>query len=143
MLNYDNAGTRRAVEQCYRTYKTLLNPIIDWEDDDVWEFIKSNNIPYCELYDHGYKRLGCVGCPMGGGENMKKELEWFPSIKNIYLGAFEKMIKKRAEKGLNTEDPFDTADHVMQWWLGDRAGMKSNNQVSLFDYEEEGGDTDG
>lgn len=38
ILNDDNDKSRRMVEQCYRTRKTLVNPILDWTDDDVWEF---------------------------------------------------------------------------------------------------------
>ena len=49
LLNMDNDENRRTVENCYRTKKTLVNPIIDWSDSDVWEFIKSENLPYCEL----------------------------------------------------------------------------------------------
>ena len=57
ILNTDNDENRRMVEMCYRTHKTLVNPIIDWPDEDVWEFIKRYNVPYCELYDFGFKRL--------------------------------------------------------------------------------------
>ena len=68
VMNDDNDEARRAVEICYRTQKTLVNPIIDWEDEDVWEFIRSKHIPYCELYDEGFDRLGCIGCPMSRTE---------------------------------------------------------------------------
>lgn len=74
VMNYDDAATRRTVEQCFRTSKTILNPIIDWEDDDVWEFLNDvAKVPHCELYDQGYKRLGCIGCPMS--VNREAELE--------------------------------------------------------------------
>lgn len=37
VLNLDNAETRKMVEFCYRTTSTLVNPIVDWTDDEVWE----------------------------------------------------------------------------------------------------------
>ena len=40
VLNLDNADTRRVVENCYRTHKTLINPIIDWEDDFLYWYIR-------------------------------------------------------------------------------------------------------
>lgn len=52
------------VRICPTKGKHIINPIIDWEEDDVWEFIKAYDVPYCTLYDKGYKRLGCIGCPM-------------------------------------------------------------------------------
>lgn len=65
ILNNDNDAARTMVERCYVQNKTMINPIIDWTDEDIWEFIHSCGIAYCSLYDEGYKRLGCIGCPMG------------------------------------------------------------------------------
>ena len=62
----NNDENRRMVEMCYRTHKSSVNPIIDWTSEDVWEFVRLYNVPYCELYDFGFKRLGCVSCPLGG-----------------------------------------------------------------------------
>lgn len=42
----------------------IINPILYWSNDEVWRFIDENKLPYCSLYDAGYDRLGCVGCPM-------------------------------------------------------------------------------
>ena len=113
VLNFDNSDARRFVEHCYRTSKTTLNPIIDWEDEDVWEFIKSENIPYCGLYDCGYKRLGCVGCPMNA--NRAEELERYPKIKSAYMRAFNRMLAEREAAGLETQ--WNTPEEVMAWWL--------------------------
>lgn len=38
ILNMDNDDNRRLVEQCFRTTSTMVNPIIDWTEDDVWDF---------------------------------------------------------------------------------------------------------
>ena len=78
IYNDENDEARRMVEHCFRTQKTLINPIIDWEEEDVWEFIKTEHLPYCELYDCGWKRLGCLFCPMStvqereGGEPLSE-----------------------------------------------------------------------
>lgn len=65
--NMDNDENRRMIEQCYRTQKTLINPIIDWTDDDIWEFSKAENIKQNPLYIQcggTKKRLGYILCPM-------------------------------------------------------------------------------
>lgn len=64
ILVNDNDESRRMVEQCFRRHTTTVNPIIDWKDSDVWEFIHAESIPYCELYNEGFTRLGCIGCPL-------------------------------------------------------------------------------
>ena len=113
VLTNDNEGSREVIEYCYQRHKTVLNPIIDWDDSEVWEFIHEYDVPYCELYDKGAKRLGCVGCPMNGRQ--AEELEQYPSIKAVYLKAFERMLKARELKARETE--WKTPEEVMKWWL--------------------------
>lgn len=115
VLNLDNADSRDAMEMCYRTRKTLINPIVDWDDDDVWEFIHKYNIPYCKLYDEGYKRLGCIGCPMSPTNHRLSEFERYPKFKRQYLKAFEKMLNRIKEAGLATT--WESADDVFSWWI--------------------------
>lgn len=66
---------RRMVEVCNKNASKIhLHPIIDWSEYDVWTYIRSNNLPYCSLYDKGYKRLGCIGCPLGGVQTHDKRV---------------------------------------------------------------------
>lgn len=115
VLNLDNADSRDAMEMCYRTRKTLINPIVDWDDGDVWEFIHKYNIPYCKLYDEGYKRLGCIGCPMGSTKHRVSEFERYPKFKRQYLKAFEKMVNRIKESGCDST--WESADDVFNWWM--------------------------
>lgn len=130
VLNFDNAETRRTVEQCYRTHKTLVNPIIDWTDEDVWEFIRQNDLPYCKLYDEGFTRLGCVGCPLGGAKTQKAEFDRWPEIRRVYMHGFEKMIQGRKDSGMPCE--WETAQDVMDWWLGDSKAKIIPGQLDMF-----------
>lgn len=114
VMNLDNEETRRGVEICYRTRKTLVNPIIDWEDDDVWEFLNEvAKVPHCKLYDEGFTRLGCIGCPMSTAKGMKRDFEKWPKYKEQYIRSFDKMLKNR--KG-GTAD-WKCGNDVMEWWL--------------------------
>ena len=89
----DNDNTRRMVEQCYQKNKVTINPIVDWSEEDVWEFIKEvAKVPYCELYDQGFTRLGCIGCPLQGREGMLADFERWPKYKELYIKAFDRMI---------------------------------------------------
>ena len=115
VLNDENKESRRAVEICYRTKRTLVNPIIDWTDEDVWEFIRTYNLPYCELYDCGHKRLGCIGCPMGGRKGMLQEFEQYPKYKALYLKAFDRMIVENKRIGRRNDK--DTAEEWFDWWV--------------------------
>lgn len=114
-LNNDNDGKRKMMETCQIKGKHILNPIIDWTDDEVWEFIKEYNLPYCKLYDEGYDRLGCIGCPMAGGKRMRIEFEKYPKYKENYLRAFKRMLKEREKRKLPTQ--WKDENEVMEWWI--------------------------
>ena len=127
IYNDENNEARRMVENCYRTQKTLLNPIVDWTDSEVWEFIKKEKLEYCSLYDKGYKRLGCIGCPMSSRQ--KEELEKYPKYKKLYLMAFEKMLKN-----LDLEKcKWKSAQDVMDWWVGEGKEKLIKGQTDFFD----------
>ena len=98
------------VRYCMQSKGFVLNPIIDWDDNEVWEFIHRFNIPYCELYDKGFKRLGCIGCPMSS--HKVEELEKYPKFKKAYLRAFDRMLEQRGEG-----EEWKTAEDVYNWWV--------------------------
>jgi len=119
ILTNDNEESRRVVESCYKHHKTVVNPIIDWLDEDVWEFIRWFDIPYCQLYDCGLKRLGCIGCPLAGKKAREAEFLIWPTYKKAYLMAFKKMLVEREKRGLLDgswrmgTQPMD----VFNWWM--------------------------
>ena len=64
-MNNDNDDTKRLFEACFSRSKHVCNPIIDWSDQDVWEYIRSEKIPMNPLYEMGFYRVGCW-LPDGG-----------------------------------------------------------------------------
>ena len=98
--------------------KKYLNPIIDWTEKEVWNYIKKNKLPYPELYDCGMKRIGCIGCPMAYFKTRQKELNKYPNFKAMYIQA----IRKRREKGFFQE--FKDENDVYEWWVG-KIGKKA------------------
>ena len=115
VLTNDNTESRKMIEQCYKRHKTTVNPIIEWTESDVWEFIKAEDIPYCELYNEGLHRLGCIGCPMARQNGREREFSRWPKYKHHYLFAFEKMIKQRILKGKKCS--WQTGEDVFNWWM--------------------------
>jgi len=58
----------------FKKYKqTIYKPIFYWNEYHVWDFIGRKNLPYPELYDQGFHRLGCIICPfmMGKSQGLK------------------------------------------------------------------------
>lgn len=115
LLFNDNDEARRLLENCLSRKKLILNPIIDWTEDEVWAYIRGRKLPYCSLYNEGFKRLGCIGCPMGGPRQREREFARWPKYRAIYLRTFARMLKRRSERGLATL--WDSPEAVMRWWI--------------------------
>lgn len=130
VLNNDNTESRELLESCYKKRKTVINPIINWEDEDVWEFIHRENIPYCKLYDEGEKRLGCIGCPIAGSRTMERDFAKYPKYKALYLKAFGTMIAERERAGLSIKG-WETPEKVMEWWLSPKVDKPLDGQIGM------------
>jgi phosphoadenosine phosphosulfate reductase len=58
-----------------------FNPLLEWTNDDVWSYIKTNEIPYNALHDRGYPSIGCAPCTraVNPGENSRAGRWWWES----------------------------------------------------------------
>ena len=56
-----------------------LNPLADWSAEDVWDYVRKNDVPYHELFDHGYTSIGCAPCtrPVQPGEDERAGRWWW------------------------------------------------------------------
>lgn len=96
--------------------KTITNPIIDWEDSDIYSYIDQEHICINQLYCQGFPRVGCIGCPMAGRRARELEFERYPTYKKAYITAIGKMIKSREAAGLKPFAP-RTAQGMFDWWM--------------------------
>jgi len=117
MLNSDNDTRRRLIEHCMQKNKMVVNPIIDWKDCDIWDYYWHECKWHNSLYQMGYYRVGCIGCPMIG-KGRYKEFADFPCYKMAYIKSFERMLKARAERGSTGKmSPWKNGEEVFDWWM--------------------------
>ena len=95
--------------------ETLVNPIYHWNESDIWDYIKQKNIVTNPLYECGYRRVGCIGCPLAQYKQRIKGFIDYPKYKTMYIAAFEKMNETRKEKGLAVK--WQTGKEVFDWWI--------------------------
>lgn len=120
ILNNDNDDRRQLFEFCRIRSKHICNPIIDWSDHDVWDYIRSEKIPVNPLYEKGFFRVGCIGCPMAG-KSRYREFALYPTYERAYKKAFEKMLLVRKLEGKDdSTGGWIDAEHVFKWWMEDR-----------------------
>ncbi len=71
--------------------KLIIMPIFYWTEADVWQYLKDRDIPHCSLYDEGWKRIGCIGCPMSSPKTKARENERWPHVKEKWIKAIMKI----------------------------------------------------
>jgi len=78
-----------------RTKKRInYHPLFDWLEWEIWDYIETNNLEYCSLYDEGFSRLGCVVCPMRSYKDQMRYKDRWPQ----YFKLFEKSCKRWWDK---------------------------------------------
>ena len=119
ILSNDNDDRRLLFENCRLKSKRTVNPIIDWKTKDVFDFLEDAKAPMNPLYAEGWCRVGCVGCPMAGKKGRVEEFKRWPKYKQLYINAFEKMLKVREERGkmLGEWRMGTTGRDVFNWWM--------------------------
>lgn len=135
MLNFDNEILRDNADimsHCFRTRKTMLNPIVDWTDRDVWDFLHHYGCESNPLYQCGEDRIGCVGCPLSGEKQQEHDFIRYPKIRANYVRAFDRMLKVREAEG-KSNGSWTDGESVMRWWLKDDT---IDGQLSFFDEDE-------
>lgn len=133
ILANDNDESRKEFETCQIKGKRVVNPIIDWTDDDVWEYIATRDLTANPLYAIGHKRVGCVGCPMSSKAG--EELDAMPKYKANWIRWFEHLIEDARRNGRPCR--FETAEDYYNFWISGKAMPKDDGQISFDDEEEE------
>lgn len=114
---------------------SAICPIVYWSDADVWDFIKSRKIPYCSLYDEGFKRLGCVGC-MLNPTSQKLEFERWPAYAKKWKDAVIKNWENHRGKLRRDGKPymharFSSGEAFYQWWINDKSKVEDDCQGKI------------
>jgi phosphoadenosine phosphosulfate reductase len=87
-VNITNATGERTIGCISGKESLLISPIIHWTERDVWEFLNNVcRVPHCSLYDEGYRRIGCICCPMSSHRQKIKEMNRWPHVKRNWIKA--------------------------------------------------------
>ena len=89
-VNITNADKEQTLGCIHGKESLLISPIIYWTEQDVWEFLNDVvRVPHCSLYDEGWHRIGCIGCPMSSHRQKMIENERYPHVKRGWIKAIK------------------------------------------------------
>jgi len=68
------------------------NPLLDWSEEEVWDYIKANEVPYNTLHDQGFPSIGCAPCTraISVGEDLRAGRWWWESPESKECGLHAK-----------------------------------------------------
>jgi phosphoadenosine phosphosulfate reductase len=105
---------------------TTIAPLLHIDTEDLWTFIKGRKLPYCSLYDEGFKRLGCIGCPFTGAKNRRRELDRWPKFEAKWKKLFQQVWERRnGTLQRNGKIWFGNAffknwEEMWEWWVSNK-----------------------
>lgn len=95
--------------------KVVIAPLFYWEESDIWEYIHMNNMKTCSLYDEGFRRVGCIMCPLASAAAKKLHLQRFPLFRDrYYLPIIRELMARGKYQG------FGSAEEVFDWWMSNK-----------------------
>lgn len=110
----------------------FLHAIHHWSENDIWQYIHDNNLPYCELYDKGRHRVGCVLCPFQNARQVELDFRDFPAIVDYYRRACIKSYEVNREKLVKN---WRSGEEMFNWWVSRLKKpeiAEDCNQIPLF-----------
>lgn len=96
---------------CTKRKRWFVSPIMYWTTADVWEFIRDRDLPYCSLYDEGWKRLGCIVCPFE--EHVEQSMARWPVIWRL----MEEAATARWHDNERMQELWETPEAMWEWWI--------------------------
>jgi phosphoadenosine phosphosulfate reductase len=80
-----------------------INPLVDWSYDDVWNYIRQNNVSYNRLHDQGYPSIGCAPCTRAvkPGEDLRAGRWWWENAETKECGLHVNLEGKNYAPGVS------------------------------------------
>ncbi len=94
MTNLQNLGSIQN-EKC--------TPLGIWSNEDIWQYIRSRDLPYCKIYDEGYNATGCIFCAFG----IMQDRNRFVRLKATHPKQWEYCMRPLDKGGLGMEEVCD------------------------------------
>jgi phosphoadenosine phosphosulfate reductase len=85
-----------------------LNPLADWQEDDVWSYVRAHDVPTHPLHQRGYPSIGCAPCTRAvtPGEDPRSGRWWWETAEQrecgIHIDAQGRVVRTRAESHSTT-----------------------------------------
>lgn len=123
------ARAKRGIYEKAEKGKHIFRPILHWKTIDIWEYIRNNQIPYCELYDQGHDRIGCILCPLMCIAKRVGDIYSYPKHVKALKSALSLYLLTHPDSSLYQWG--DTVDEIFMMWIAETPTTDESGQCTL------------
>lgn len=132
-FHFDNTDDVKQTGACYTNSYFYVNPLAYWSDDYLWDYIESERIEVNPLYGKGFRRVGCICCPMASTCERKRELALYPKFEKRFIKLADDIIQYRISKSLPNRFGFKTGAEYFNMWLNNEK-LSVAEEYNLFNF---------
>ncbi len=133
-FHFDNTDDVKQTGACYTNSYFYVNPLAYWSNDYLWDYIESERIEVNPLYGKGFRRVGCIGCPMASTCERKREFALYPKFEKRFIKLADDIIQYRIFKSLPNRFGFKTGAEYFNMWLNNEK-LSVAEEYNLFNFE--------
>lgn len=130
-FHFDNTDDVRQTGACYTNSYFFVNPLAYWSDGYLWDYIGSERLETNPLYREGFRRVGCMCCPMASSCDRKAELARYPKYEKRFIKFADDIIRLRNAQGFPNRYNFKTGAEYFDMWLNNTKLITDNRESLL------------
>lgn len=104
-----------------------LYPIFHWTEADLWTYIEKYNLPYPDLYDQGFDRIGCIICPYHTKAQHELYRYKYPNIFKLFEKVVGKWYSRRKASGRDMNNA-NASEFITDWYQGNASWYRRRKQ---------------
>jgi len=109
--------SRRTIEAAINGPTTFVHPILSWASDELWNYIRAENLAHCSLYNNGWRRIGCLFCPNATPSERQMHGQQYPRHEQAFRKAFRSLHAKRTAQENSSVSRWSNGDEMFDWWI--------------------------
>ncbi len=131
-FHFDNTDDVRQTGACYTNSYFFVNPLAYWSNDYLWDYIGGERLETNPLYKEGFRRVGCMCCPIASVCDRKAELARYPKYEKRFIKLADDIIQIRNAQGLPNKYNYKTGAEYFDMWLNNTKLTADDSESLLY-----------
>ncbi len=114
-------------------HKFVVRPLLHWTRNQERKYLRDKGIEWCDLYNKGFQRLGCILCPMASPEEKRLQSSYWPKIALAWEHSFERLYNNRVSSGNDSVKRWNSAHEMFNWYINETEKIPDEQLRMIFE----------